>query len=61
MFDNEQRAEIRHLCHQELALIHRLNQAQGSYRFLCMVNGQPIFSHTPVGTVIRDLEQEPDL
>jgi hypothetical protein len=61
MFDRDQRAEIRSLCHEELRLIHRANQAQGSYRYLCMLDGQPIYSHTPVGEVIRDLEQEPDL
>lgn len=61
MFDRDQRAEIRGLCHEELQLIHRANQAAGSYRYLCMLDGRPIYSHTPVGQVIRDLEQEPDL
>jgi hypothetical protein len=61
MFDREQRAEIRGLCHEELRLIHRANQAAGSYRYLCMVEGRPIYSHHPIGVVMRDLEQEPDL
>jgi hypothetical protein len=61
MFDREQAAEIRNLCHEELRLIHRANMAAGSYRYLCMLAGRPIYSHTPVGVVIRDLEQEPDL
>jgi hypothetical protein len=61
MFDRDQAAEIRALCHDELRLIHRANQAQGSYRYLCLVCGRPIYSHSPVGQVIRDLEQEPDL
>jgi hypothetical protein len=61
MFDRDQRIEIRNLCHEELKLIHRANQAQGSYRYLCMVDGRPIYSHAPIGQVIRDLEQEPDL
>lgn len=61
MFDRDQRAEIRQLCHEELLLIHRANQAAGSYRYLCLVDGRPIYSHSPIGRVIRDLEQEPDL
>jgi hypothetical protein len=61
MFDRDQRAEIRSLCYEELRLIHRANQAQGSYRYLCMVEGQPVYSHSRVGEVIRDLEQEPNL
>lgn len=61
MFDPNQRAEIRNLCHEELRLIHALNQAQGSYRYLCIVDGRPIYSHSPIGQVIRDVEQEPDL
>jgi hypothetical protein len=61
MFDRDQRIEIRNLCHEELKLIHRANQAQGSYRYLCMVCGRPIYSHHPIGEVMRDLEQEPDL
>lgn len=61
MFDWDQAAEIRALCHEELNLIHRANQAAGSYRYLCMVEGCPIYAHHPIGVVMRDLEQEPDL
>lgn len=61
MFDRNQAAEIRALCHEELALIHRANQAAGSYRYLCLVAGQPLYAHHPVGEVIRDLNKEPDL
>jgi hypothetical protein len=61
MFDKHERAEIRALCHEELKLIHRANQAAGSFRYLCMVEGAPLYSHHPIGVVLRDLEQEPDL
>lgn len=61
MFDRDQRAEIRSLCYEELRMIHRANQAAGSYRYLCMLDGQPVYSHHPIGHVMRDLEQEPNL
>jgi hypothetical protein len=59
MFDREQRAEIRALCHDEMKFIHRMNITRGSYRYLCVVGGRPIYSHTPVGDVLRDFDEEP--
>ncbi len=60
-FDEYERAAIMALIDKRLHQIHRANQAQGSYRYLCMVEGEPIYCHKPFGVVLRDLEQEPDL
>jgi hypothetical protein len=61
MFDREQRAEIRALCHEEMRLIHRRNRTRGTYRYLCWVAGQPIYSHTPRGEIACDFDEEPNL
>ena len=61
MFDENQQAEIRGLCYEEMKLRHQLNQQMGSYRYQCRFQGQPIYSHTPIGEIMRDREQEPDL
>lgn len=60
MFDREQRAEIRALCHDELKLIHRQNITRGSFRYLCTMGyGGVFYSHHPIGTVLRDFNDEP--
>ena len=60
MFDREQRAEIRALCHAEMKLIHRQNITRGSYRYLCCFpGGRPFWAHRAVGDVLRDFDEEP--
>jgi hypothetical protein len=60
MFDKDDECAIRQLVDRELRLIHQLNAARGSHRYMCQVdNGHPIFSHTPVGTVLRDFNDFP--
>lgn len=61
MFDRDQRIEIRNLCHEELLLIHRARMAAGSYRYLCLVDGRPVYCHAPWGTVLRDFQDEPQV
>jgi hypothetical protein len=52
MFTRDERAEIQMLFYDELVHIHAQMQRAGSYRYLCLVNGRPIYAHSPVGKVI---------
>ena len=48
-------AEIRSLVHQELAKIEDEVRHAGTYTYLCSVGGMTIFSHHPVGAVLRTI------
>jgi hypothetical protein len=52
MFTDNERAEIRMVLYSELVKIHELMQRAGSYNYLCLVNGHPVYSHEPVGKII---------
>lgn len=52
MFTNNERAEIRMLFYDELINIHEQMQRAGSYRYLCLVDGRPVYSHEPIGKVL---------
>jgi hypothetical protein len=52
VFSADERAEIRALVYTEFISINKMMQRAGSYRFICLLNGKPVFSHEPVGKVI---------
>jgi hypothetical protein len=52
MFTRDERAEIRMLFYDELVGIHEQVMRAGSYRYLCLVGGRPIYAHHPIGKVI---------
>lgn len=52
MFSEYERAEIRLLFYDELIRIHEAMQRAGSYHYLCLVNGHPVYSHEPIGKVL---------
>ena len=37
------------------AAIERQSQHHGSYRYLCEINGDLVFTHSPVGNLVRRL------
>jgi hypothetical protein len=52
MFTRDERAEIRLVLYDELIKIHELLARAGSYNYLCLINGMPIYAHNPIGKVI---------
>ena len=54
MLSHEEREEIRREVYRDLAEMHNDGMA-GSYKFLCLVDGDLLFTHRPIGKVIRDL------
>lgn len=56
MFTPGERQEIESFVHQELALIEqKVRDQAGSYNFLCSVGGLTMFTHRPVGAVLRSI------
>jgi hypothetical protein len=47
-------AEIHQVTHHVLDLVGMARQSNGSYRYLVEVGGIVMFSHRPVGIVLRD-------
>jgi hypothetical protein len=48
--------DVRQLVYRELASIEdRIAHQAGSYRFLCLLGGGPVFTHTRCGPVLRVL------
>lgn len=48
--------EIRELIHRELAAIEsQVARCAGSYTYLCSLGGSPVFTHRPVGQVLRHI------
>jgi hypothetical protein len=52
MFSEYERAEIRMLFYRELIEVHKAMMKAGSYHYLCLVNGHPMYAHAPIGEVI---------
>lgn len=47
--------ELRCAVHAECAEIERLyRQSAGSYRYLCSLGGSPVYTHQPIGLVLRE-------
>lgn len=56
MFTRNEREEIRQLVYNEMAAIERhIAEHSGSYNYLCRLEGVPVFTHEPHGTVLRRL------
>lgn len=54
MLSPEERDAIRQEVYHELVEIEEeISHRAGSYEFLCLIDGAPTFTHTPVGPVIR--------
>ena len=56
MLSPEEMSEIRALVHAELAEVeYQCARHAGSYNYLCCIAGVPVFTHRPVGTVLRTI------
>jgi hypothetical protein len=56
MVSPSEREDIRQVVYRELAeLEHRISHYAGSYKYLCLVQGGPCFTHTPCGPVLRTI------
>jgi hypothetical protein len=56
MLGRQERDEIRQLVYSELAHIEaEVAQHAGTYNYLCWVMGGPVFTHRPVGPVLRTI------
>jgi hypothetical protein len=54
MLSPEERDEIRREVYQELVEIEdEISHRAGTYEYLCLVAGEPTFTHSPIGKVIR--------
>jgi hypothetical protein len=54
MMSQAEREEIRQEVYRDIAeieddILHRA----GSFRYLCLLLGEPVFTHNPVGRVLR--------
>ncbi len=48
------RRDVRRAVYEDLADIEeRIAREAGSYNYLCLVGGEPLFCHQPVGRIIR--------
>jgi hypothetical protein len=56
MFSRDEQEEIRQFIYTEMAAIERhLTEHSGTYSYLCRLEGVPVFTHAPQGTVLRHL------
>ena len=55
MLSNEERDEIRREVYRDVVEIEDevYRNRAGSYRYLCLIAGEPVFTHAPVGRVLR--------
>lgn len=51
-FTADERAEIRALVFNEFITINKMMMRAGSYRYICLVGGKPVYAHYPVGKVL---------
>lgn len=59
MLSPNEAEEIRQIVHHELADIERqVAHNAGSYNYLCSCGGLTLFSHRPIGQVIRSIHHE---
>lgn len=52
MFTADERAEIRSLVYNEFISINRMMMRAGTYQYICLLAGGPVYSHYPVGKVL---------
>jgi hypothetical protein len=52
VFSADERAEIRALVYSEFICINKMMMRAGSYRYICLLDGKPVYSHFPVGKVV---------
>lgn len=56
MLTPQEKHEIHTAVWQDLVEIEtRVTHDAGSYEYLCLVAGVPVFAHTPIGPVIRHI------
>lgn len=56
MMSGDEAQQIRHIVHQELADIEtQVSRYAGSYNYLCACGGITMFSHKPIGKVLRQI------
>ena len=49
-----EREEIRQEVYRDVAEIEdEVTRRAGSYRYLCLIDGDPVFTHSPVGRILR--------
>lgn len=53
MLSRQEQAEIRLQVHREMIAVENQMAHHGSYRYLCLVAGVPVWTHQPVGPVLR--------
>jgi polysaccharide pyruvyl transferase WcaK-like protein len=57
MMSPDEREDVRQLVYQEMAALeYRIAREAGSYRYMCLVGGSPVFAHSPVGPILRVLQ-----
>lgn len=55
MLSPHERAEIRTQVYREMIEVERQMAHHGSFRYLCLIAGVPVWTHSPVGPVLRTL------
>ena len=54
MLSPEERHDVHLAVQEELAVIEdRIEHQAGTYPYLCLVQGEPTFCHSPVGPILR--------
>ena len=54
MLSPHEREEIRQIMYRDMADIEDdISKRAGSYTYLCLIAGGPVFTHSPVGRVLR--------
>jgi hypothetical protein len=54
MLSPDDRQAVQQQVYEELAGIeYRISHFAGSFEYLCLVDGHPVFTHQPYGPVIR--------
>lgn len=56
MMSGSESEQVRQIVHQELAEIEeQVTHCAGSYNYLCSCGGVTVFSHKPIGKVLRQI------
>ena len=59
MFTRSELHDLRCAVHAECAEIERLTRlSAGSYRYLCSLDGSAIYTHIPVGKILREFPRK---
>jgi hypothetical protein len=48
-----EKAEIRQQVYREMIEVERQMVHHGSFRYLCLIAGVPVWTHQPIGPVLR--------